>query len=54
VLSIASTTFCVSALSTMLVRFNYYAWYGSATKELLDASLFQIEEGHLSGSAKVF
>jgi len=47
ILAMALTTFCVSALSTVLTRFDYNAWYGRATKDLIDASLDEIEDGHL-------
>jgi hypothetical protein len=46
--SIAVTTVCVSALYSALSRFNYNAWYGGATKDLIETSLTQIEDGHLN------
>src|SRR5207302_2707390 len=47
ILTIAICTFCVSALTTLLTGFNYNAWYGGATKDLIETSLTQIEDGHL-------
>jgi hypothetical protein len=54
ILAIALTTFCVSALYNMLTRFNYNAWYGCATKDLIDASLVQIEDGNLDRVLQVW
>jgi hypothetical protein len=54
VLAIGVTTVCVSAQSTMLTRFDYNAWYGFATKDLIETSLTQIEEGHLDRVLKVW
>jgi len=54
VLAVTVTTFCVSALSTTLTGFNYNAWYGGATKDLIDASLVQIEDGHQDRVLKVW
>jgi hypothetical protein len=54
ILAIAVTTVLVSVLSTALSKFNYNAWYGGATKELLETSLNQIEDGHQERVLKVW
>jgi hypothetical protein len=45
---------CIWALSSVLTRFNYNAWYGGATGELISTSLQQIEDGHLDRVLKVW
>jgi hypothetical protein len=54
ILSIAATTFCVSAVNDMLTRFNYNSSYGTATKDLIETSIAQIEDGHLDRVLKVW
>jgi hypothetical protein len=46
-LTITILTFCSWALSSVINHFNYNAWYGGATGELVSTSLKQIEDGHL-------
>jgi len=53
-LAIGVTATCVSALSSLLTRFNYNAWYGGATGDLVSTSLQQIEDGHLDRVLKVW
>ncbi len=45
---------CIWALSSVLTRFNYNAWYGGATGDLISTSLQQIEDGHLDRVLKVW
>jgi hypothetical protein len=54
ILAIAGTTFLVGAVNQMLTTFNYNAWYGFATKKLLETSLVQIEDGHLDRVLKIW
>jgi uncharacterized protein with PQ loop repeat len=54
VLAIGVTATCIWALSSVLIRFNYNAWYGGATGDLIKTSLHQIEDGHLDRVLKVW
>jgi hypothetical protein len=54
VLALGVVTFCVWGLSSILTRFNYNAWYGGATGDLIRTSLHQIEDGHLDRVLKVW
>ena len=54
VLAIGVTATCVWALSSVLIRFSYNAWYGGATGDLIKTSLHQIEDGHLDRVLKVW
>jgi len=45
---------CIWGLSTMLTRFDYNAWYGSATGDLIRTSIQQIEDGRLDRVLKVW
>lgn len=47
ILSMGVMATCIWALSTLLIRFNYNAWYGGATGDLIRTSLLQIEDGQL-------
>ena len=40
-------SFGVAAIIGMLSELNYNAWYGSATKDLIDTTVNQIEDGQL-------
>lgn len=42
------------ALSDVINHFDYNAWYGVATHELLSTSLNQVEDGHLDRVLKVW
>ena len=39
------SSFCVAILVGELNKFNYNAWYGSATKSLIDTSIEVLEKG---------
>ena len=54
ILAIGVTATCVWTLNAVLTRFNYNAWYGSATGDLIRTSLAQIEDGHLDRVLKVW
>ncbi len=54
ILAIGVMATCLWALSSMLTRFNYNAWYGSATGDFISTSLRQIEDGHLDRVLKVW
>jgi hypothetical protein len=54
ILAIGVMTTCIWALSSLLTRFNYNAWYGGATGHLISTSLQQIEDGHLDRVLKVW
>lgn len=54
ILAIGITTTCVWALTSAVSRFNYNAWYGGATGDLISTSLKQIEDGHLDRVLKVW
>ena len=54
VLAIGVTATCIWALSSVLTRFNYNAWYGGATGDLIKTSLHQIDDGHLDRVLKVW
>jgi len=54
ILAIAMTTFCACAVNSMLTCFNYNAWYGSATRDLIQTSIAQIEDGHTERVLKVW
>ena len=54
VLALGIGMLCSWALSSVLTRFNYNAWYGSATGDLISTSLQQIEDGHLDRVLKVW
>jgi hypothetical protein len=54
VLAIGVTATCIWALSGLLIRFNYNAWYGDATGDLIRTSLLQVEDGHLDRVLKVW
>jgi hypothetical protein len=47
ILTIGIMATCIWALSNVLTRFNYNAWYGGATGQLISTSLQQIEDGQL-------
>lgn len=42
------------ALSTIVSRFNYNAWYGGATGDLISTSLHEIEDGNLDRVLRVW
>jgi hypothetical protein len=54
ILAIGVMAACIWALSGVLTRFNYNAWYGGATGDLISASVHQIEDGHLDRVLKVW
>jgi hypothetical protein len=54
ILAIGLMATCIWALSSVLTRFNYNAWYGGATGDLISTSLQQIEDGHLDRLLKVW
>lgn len=54
ILAIGVMATCIWALSSVLTRFNYNAWYGSATGDLISTSLQEIENGHLDRVIKVW
>ena len=54
ILAIGVVATCIWALSSVLTRFNYNAWYGGATGNLIGTSLQQIEDGHLERVVKVW
>ena len=54
ILAIGVVATCIWALSSVLTRFNYNAWYGGATGDLISTSLQQIEDGHLDRVLKVW
>ncbi len=54
VLAIGVMETCIWALSSVLTRFNYNAWYGGATGDLIRTSLLPIEDGHLDRVLKVW
>jgi hypothetical protein len=41
-------------LASVLTRFNYNAWFGQATKILIETSVTQIEDGHFDRVLKVW
>ena len=41
------SSFAVAGLVGMMCEFNYNAWYGSATRELLTTTIAQVEDGNL-------
>jgi hypothetical protein len=47
VLTIGVVATSVWGVTALLTRFNYNAWYGSATGDLVSTSLQQVEDGHL-------
>ena len=47
ILALCALTFCTWTLNSLLTRFQYNHLYGYATKNLIETSLHQIEEGHL-------
>lgn len=47
VLAMGIGMLCAWALNSVLTRFNYNAWYGGATGDLISTSLQQIEDGQL-------
>jgi hypothetical protein len=54
VLAIGVTATCIWALSAVVTRFNYNAWYGGATGNLIRTSLAQIEDGHFDRVLEVW
>lgn len=46
--------FCLWGFITVTTTFNYNAWYGGATGDLIHTALFQIEEGHFDRVLKVW
>jgi hypothetical protein len=54
ILAIGLMATCIWVLSSVLTRFNYNAWYGGATGDLISTSLQQIEDGHLDRVLKVW
>lgn len=54
ILAIGLMATCIWALSSVLTRLNYNAWYGGATGDLISTSLQQIEDGHLDRVLKVW
>ena len=54
VLALGIGMFCTWAASSVLTKFNYNAWYGGATDDLISTSLQQIEDGHLDRVLKVW
>lgn len=54
IVTLGGMALCVWGLSSVLNRFNYNAWYGGATSDLIKASIHQIEEGHLDRVLKVW
>ncbi|HPC61890.1 MAG TPA: hypothetical protein PKX23_14600 [Verrucomicrobiota bacterium] len=53
-LSLFLVGLCVWGLCSLLTRFNYNAWYGGATGDLIKTSIHQIEDGHLDRVLKVW
>ena len=47
ILAIGVVATSIWALNSVLTRFNYNAWYGGATGDLISTSLQEIEDGHL-------
>lgn len=54
IMAIGVMATCIWGLSSVLTRFNYNAWYGGATGDLISTSLQQIEDGHLDRVLKVW
>src|SRR6266498_1607252 len=54
VCALGIVAFCVWTLTTVIIGFNYNAWYGGATGELISTSLHQIEEGKFDRVLKVW
>jgi hypothetical protein len=54
ILSIGVVTVVTSGVNDVLTRFNYNAWYGSATGELISSSIKQIEDGRTDRVLKVW
>lgn len=54
ILSVGTITTCAWVLTSAVTRFNYNAWYGGATGDLISTSLQQIEDGHLDRVLKVW
>ncbi len=54
ILAIGLMATCTWAVSSVLTRFNYNAWYGGATGDLINTSIQQIEDGHLDRVLKVW
>jgi len=54
ILAIGVMAACIWGLSGLLIRFNYNAWYGGATGDLISTSLKQIEDGHLDRVLKIW
>jgi hypothetical protein len=54
VLAIGVMAICSWALTGILITFNYNAWYGGATHNLIRTSLLQIEDGHLDRVLKLW
>jgi hypothetical protein len=53
-LAIATVTIGVSVPCLIVTRFNYNAWYGHATKSLIETSLEQLEGGRQEHVVKVW
>ncbi|MCP5519927.1 MAG: hypothetical protein H7A46_00095 [Verrucomicrobiales bacterium] len=53
-LAIGLVGMSVWGLSNLLARFQYNAWYGAATDDLIGTSLEQIEDGHLERVLKIW
>jgi len=47
VLAFVSAIAATYALASVLNTFNYNAWFGGATKQLIETSIAQVEDGHL-------
>jgi hypothetical protein len=54
ILAISSTTFCACTVESLLTCFNYNLSYGSATKNLVQTSIVQIEAGQPDRVLKVW
>lgn len=54
ILAMGVMTTGIWTLNTLVTRFNYNAWYGGATGDLINTSLHEIEDGHLDRVLKVW
>lgn len=54
VLALATVIFLAYGLGNVLTKFNHNAWFGGATKQLVETSIAQVEDGHLDRVLKAW
>ena len=54
VLALGMVIFLAYGLGSVLTTFNHNAWFGGATKDLIETSIAQIEDGHLDRVLKAW